>query len=1003
MKKLARTVLACWFIGVATVVPLIAQRLPFQLKQYGIEDGLSHRKVYGAVQDEAGYLWVGTEDGVNRFDGYEFRVFGNILDTAIQFAGNTIYHVTLDNKGILWLGTNKGISLFNPRTFESRNVLIAQYPISNFDLHYRCYAHPDGTVWVNHPIPQGVEIRQYKEYRPSGKVIRPKYARPGDNPVNAEVVGDSRGNTWIRFFRELVWINADGEINHYPVVQTPEAKNYWLSITLDDQGQVLLVHGNQMQYRFKPKDGTFECVSTCTPKAYWGRTFPKVFYANARELWLFDWPNYLTLYDPVNLTIRDISKPFFDKVRVGLIGQIYKDRDQNIWICSENGLFKTQRKPQFFHSFLQSESADFATSCRKIMETADGKILIGTYSGLFEYKKNEGEKHISIESPNSFVPYFLIKDPVHSDIIWAGGEGKGKVHRINLRNNTKRDIRSSEEKVYELEIENETTLWVSSSSGLELFDITTETFTPYQDPAGKFDFTKIITHDIFKNNRGEVWLGTSEGLFRIDRNQGVKAHFSLQKPGDARVSVLYIYEQSDSIFWLGTKGSGLFRLNRQSGNFRQFTTNEGLPNNVIYAILDYGDYLWMSSDNGLSRLHLPTMRFDNFTVADGLAHREFNNKSYLKASDSTFYFGGINGVTYFKPEGIQLAKSQNKILISLYTRDDGANKQLLIQDTDLDQLKTIRLGYRDRFFTLQIALNNFTNPERNTYAYTLEGFDEQWNDVGAQRILRFNGLPPGTYTLKIKGADGNRVWSDIRSIQVIVELAFYKTWWFLTLCGFLIFGLSYGIFRYRLARLREMEQMRTRIASDLHDEVGSMLTRIAMQAQLAEHKADEKDKSFLRQVAENSRVAISTMRDVIWTIDSRNDSVAELLERMEDFAHAMLGPQGLTYFFKADTLRRDSLMDVKIRQNLYLIYKEAVNNIVKHANAKNVEIELKNEAGFFYMKIANDGVTEKNTLPESLKGQGLRNMEMRANRINATIHINTQEGFEILLKRKAFV
>lgn len=990
------------FRGICAMVvtPLAAQPMPFQLKQYGIEDGLSHRKVYDAVQDETGYLWLGTEDGLNRFDGYEFRAFGNKLDPVAPFAGSAIYHVEADQKGILWLGTNKGISLFNPRTFQSRNLLTTKYPFAHYNLKYKCYAHPDGTVWVNLSTEQGPEIWQYRDYQPSGLVIRQQAGKSGVYDDDVQVEGDSTGNTWIRFRRELVWINPSGQVRHYPMAG--QENNYWQSLVLDEKGTVWLYDGHQLLFRFRPESGDFEQTGLQNLGQTWKGGSPAAYFVNEREWWLVAWPGCLVLYDPLTQTFQDISRAFYDITGAGQIGQIYKGRDQNIWICSENGLFQTQRKPQIFHTFLRSEGADFSTSCRKMLETATGKILIGTYGGLFQFEKNKSIQQISLKPVSNFVPYFLINDPVKSHIVWAGGEGSGKIHRIDLRTNTKKDIQPGSEKAFELEIEDEATFWVGSTSGLELFDLRSARFMPFRDTTGKFDFTKIFTNDILKNKRGEVWVGASEGLFKIDRKKGVLAHYPLNKPGKPEVSVLFIYEQNDSVFWLGTKGSGLFRLNHQTGEFRQLTMADGLPNNVIYAMLSYGDYLWMSTDNGLSRLHLPTLRFDNFTEADGLAHREFNNKSFLKASDGTFYFGGINGVTYFKPGDIQLSASQNEIFLSLYTRDDGASGELLTQDTCLDQLTTIRLGYRDRFFTLHIGLNNFTNVGRNTFAYLLEGYEHQWNHVGSQRTLRFNRLPPGTYTLKIKGADGNGIWSRERTIAVVVEAAFYKTGWFLTLCGLVIFGASYGIFRYRLARIREMEQMRTRIASDLHDEVGSILTRIAMQAQLAERKASDKDKSFLHLVAENSRTAISTMRDVIWTIDSRNDTVGELLVRMEDFAHAMFGPAGIAYQFKAENLHRDRVLDVKIRQNLYLIYKEAINNAVKHSGAKKVDIELKNESGLFWMKIKDDGASEKPVPAEGRRGQGLRNMEMRAARIEATLAVTREGGFEILLKRKAF-
>lgn len=1001
--RLLRWVILCQcFIGY-TIASLHAQSLPFTLEKYGVEQGLSHRKVYGIVEDREGFLWIATEDGLNRYDGYEFRVFGNKLDTRVKFASSVIYHINIDQGGILWLGTSKGVSIFDPHTFQARNIFTTEYPLPNFFLAHQSYIDKKGRVWIfRSTADNSPEIVEFEQYKPTGLIIRPVLQPKREALRNmAYISEDTIGNTWFLFEKEYCVLDTAGRVTHFNYPEIPSKIGLLKKNLLPAFDKALWFYPDLSLYDFL---NLLEWVE--------GNTFPRrqfihatgvqgTFIVDANEWWSYAWPGFFFTYNGEYQNIVNYSKAFYAVVGEGLIGQIYKSRDDNIWICSENGLFRTLRKPKLFRAFLNTGKSNFYNSCRKILESPDGKILIGTYGGLMQFD-GKTTQTLFERDDNNFVPYYLIRDPLQPQVVWAGGEGNAKMHRVDLARKTMKDLVASPGKTFKLATENDTMLWAATTTGLELFNTKTETFTPYQDPAGKIDFGKIVVFEIQKNKKGEIWLGTSVGLLQLDRQKGVQAMYSLKKQEETEIAVLFIYEQNDSIFWLGTRGNGLYRLNRQTGNFRQFLVADGLPNNVIYAILDYGDYLWMSTDNGLSRLYLPTFRFDNFTEADGLAHQEFNNKSYLKASDGTFYFGGINGVTYFNPRDIQLKTSQNQVLITYFSHEDGRTGSLITQDTGLQRLKTIHLGYRDRFFTLGIALSSYTHPEKNTFAYLLEGYESTWNQVGNQRTLRFDRLPPGSYTLKIRGADSTGNWSEAHSIEVVVDAAFYKTWWFFTLCGLAIFGISYAIFRYRLARIREMEQMRTRIASDLHDEVGSILTRIAMQAQLAERKAGEKDKSFLHQVAENSRIAISTMRDVIWTIDSRNDTVGELVERMEDFAHAMLGAAGKSYQFNADTLRRDSDIDVKIRQNLYLVYKEAINNIIKHSNAKNVLVELKNEGSYFYMRIADDGTAKVDAPEETGKGQGLRNMEMRAGRINATLTIQQHDGFEILLKCKAF-
>ena len=296
----------------------------------------------------------------------------------------------------------------------------------------------------------------------------------------------------------------------------------------------------------------------------------------------------------------------------------------------------------------------------------------------------------------------------------------------------------------------------------------------------------------------------------------------------------------------------------------------------------------------------------------------------------------------------------------------------------------------------------YSRTDKNQFSAWLEGYEPGWVKLGNTPFVRYNNLPAGEYTLHINGSDpnGNPSQTPIL-LDIKVHPKFYTTWPFLSLVALLLFGLGSGLFRYQLVQQLRVERLRTRLSSDIHDEVSGLLSGIAMQTDvLRELSQDNYMEEKLKAIGETSRKAMSKMSDIIWSTDSRKDRMSDLVERMREHADDILLKLNIPYDFRLEKIDETRKIPVNIRQNLYFIYKEAVNNIAKHADATRVIIRLTNQGNSFQMIVHNNGHPRVQNSRKA--GQGLSNMEMRAQRIKANIDILNHDGFTVKVNMKKF-
>jgi signal transduction histidine kinase len=464
-------------------------------------------------------------------------------------------------------------------------------------------------------------------------------------------------------------------------------------------------------------------------------------------------------------------------------------------------------------------------------------------------------------------------------------------------------------------------------------------------------------------------------------------------------SVHALWVEDAKTVWVGTS-AGLDRFDAETGRFTHFTEGDGLPNTFIYAIQpDAEGNLWLSTNRGLARFRAdgpPGRKSKNFTVADGLQGLEFSYCSSHRGRSGTLYFGGLNGYNFFRPEEIRDNPHRPRVLVTRLTSRDSA----FFSEGAGPAPQQVSLEYPFHDFTLDFLALDYTNPRENKYRYMLEGYDQTWTEAQSRRSARYTNIDPGSYVFAVLGSNSDGIWSEEGTkLAIIIHPPYWKTLWFRALLALLVAGFLVLIYRLRMARALAMERMRIRIASDLHDDIGSTLTKIAIQSEIIQSADDVKAiRAASGKIGGASRAIIGMLSDIVWSIDARNDTVGDLLDRMREFAAEVLPGSQIEYTFTVQGLAPERPIAVAVRQNLYLIFKEALTNIARHSTARHATISLVNAPVAFTMRIANDGSRKESELLSS--HAGLRNMMMRACQIGGELTTEGPPGFAVVIRRR---
>ena len=993
-----------FFIGIP--LGLKSQNIP-QIEILTTEQGLNFRDVRAVTQDTMGFMWFGTQQGLNRYDGYSFKVYNSNKDNPNYIENDKITGdikvVTKTNE--LWYVANNKIFKLDLQTdyltdFTETNGIKGQVQIMHKDDLDQIWIVTDD-FWR---APEGKAKQYLQKY--DGKNGFTVFAEtPRANREFTHVTTDRDHNVyWGTILKGMLKYSADEKLLSE---QKLDSFN-WYGTEMYF-GQSFFDKENNHYYFRKRKKGVIKYNdSTQSYEEYYN--FQEVIYHaledNQSSLWFAGQQDLYRI--DIDGNFQNFTKELKAHFDFSRINDLFQDSNNLLWIATDNGLFKIRIKKQLFSQLYKSDKEGWGNTFRGIFETKEGTIIAMCEN---QYKLVGFD---TLENSFDIPLHHSIKNtptPMAASRFFAFNKDKTAVYSVNdnlmkisLEDglitifpefNSRLNVTSGNPI---LGLKNDNLLFGYSLSKLTIFNPeTNESHLVFPDLETENNISEL-RYFLQSKDPNIVWVGTqNEGVLKINLNGTIEKQYNTQTiPALSNSTILVLYED-DHKLWIGTYGGGLDCLQIKENKITSYKKEQGLSDNNVVGILPYkDDFLWLSTYNGLSLYNTKTKNFQNFFVEDGLTHNEFNFTSFFIDSKGKYYFGGMNGITKFDPQPILQTTEQPPLRFTTYSKFSSQSNQTITVDWSQNSTSEIEISPYDQYFSVNWTMPNYFQNSKNQYYTKLEGFEDRWFFQGTSASIRYNKLPAGDYTLRVRGSDSNGNFSSTElEMPIYVRQIFFKTWWFLSLVGLFVIGLAFSIFNYRLQQVKAIGKLRTKISSDLHDDVGSLLSGLAMQTEMLEINAQEKDKPKLKKITEISREAISKMRDLVWSIDNRRERIVDLIDRMNELADEMLLPKSIKYHINSRRLNINKKLPIAVKQHLFYIYKEAITNILRHSNATNVTVDFKNKRGHGYLIIKDNGT--KN-LDNTSTGLGLENMKMRARKLDSTIRFYKKGGFTISIK-----
>ncbi len=987
----------------------ISQNQKYVFKTIDINDGLSQNSVVDIVEDPTGFLWFATQDGLNRFDGHNFLVFPIAFDDITTPDNAQLGKLQVhDNK--IWMIKKGGkidvLDLFTQEINEFRTAGRNNRPlppVSDLLIDSR-----EG-LWMG-TLDQGLY------YQDKNKLLHNyrKGSNSGKNIINnrvRSVFEDSRENIWVLTHGGVTKISGNISEDHLDGVNTnvfTEAPDRKLWIGSLGSG---VFYTEPESEQFRPFRG------------YGNKKLPEdlvveAIYADTRNrIWVGTYGNGLYIIDT---RLQDITHLLPDRDNSSALNfqdilSVIEDRNGGIWLGSDGGGINYYNRQ--FNNFKKTgiEHVDNDISIeqiRAITTDDDGLIWLGT-SGqgltsfdpvLNKYKTFHLEPFKKGIANYDRIVSLQVKD---SGDLWLGTQGNGllimdmKTGDIKKWFTTEAAEKSSripDNTIWSILPAQGDRMWAATrDAGLLLLDeeqgLIKEYKLPFEEGKEDRNVQCIIRLDPYRlalgyEEKGVHILDLSTGNFKPVTNPVIENTLE----GATGIKSLF-YE--DNWLWIGTAGRGVIITNLISGKTRVLNDKEWLPNNMIYGMLpEKKGAIWMSSNKGIFRLvyryssnAVEIQQIFPYNVDHGLQSNEFNTGAYHRSEDGHLYFGGISGLNFFHPKDIRQNQKHEDVVLT------GAmiGNKPMESDTVITHLKQLNLSHQENSLSFNYTLLDYISPDNLHYQYKLEGYDQNWQDAGNRNYTAYTNLPPNDYTFKVKVSDKISEAAPITSLDISIAAPFYLQWWFLMLLTMVTATFIYGLHRYRVYQLLQVQKVKNNIAADLHDDLGARLTNIHFLTAISRKTGDSGGENFkyLKEIEEEVEASSKSLDEIVWNINMDDESLQEIIAKMRKYAGEALERE-LEYHIDIKGKFRKKKMSMQKRRELFLVYKELLNNIRKHARATKVKINILARDEIFFMEIEDNG---RGFNPrKKYKRNGLRNIKERVKKWNGTLTIKSEKN-----------
>lgn len=890
-------------------LPLPGNNQPLIFRHLTIEDGLSQSAVQAIYQDRMGFVWIGTKDGLNKYDGYRFTIYQHDPFDSTTISNNYITRIFEDSRGYLWVGTREGgLNCLNRDTEHFQRFLHDPKNPRSLSSNRITTITEDGSgaLWIG--TRNGLNrlaATEITRAKPAFRVFRNEPQNPNSlshSAVEALLI-DRSDQLWIGTADGLNRLNLKNQylpspsfLRYYSQTRTPGGlmDDHVYSLYQSSGGDFWVGTSSGLN-RLSTATNTF----TGFPHHFhsyrkgWGEVWDIEETADG-ELWLAT-PDELMIFDPRNGGYRSYRNDPLNSASLNsnFLTCVMRDRSGVLWLGTNGyGLNLHDPKAKRFHTFRRPK--DFPSrisgfSVRAMLEDRRGNLWISA-DVLYRWNRTTG-KLKSFETDSKHPADFgntgvwsMLQDD--EGFIWtASFEG---VYRYNPRTGNYRFFKKAndpqqglrEKVALNVFSDRDGYIWIGTENYFSRYNAATDRFRHYRyrrKPATREPSLSDVCQDV----KGIFWLATDDGLVRFDpltekfryfRNDPTNPH-SLSH--NVVLSLLDDPREPERVLWVGTAGGGLNRFRMDIEQFESFSVKDGLPNTVVYGVLsDKTDNLWLSTNKGLSRFDPSTGKFRNFDVNDGLQSNEFNTTAFYQSPSGEMFFGGIHGLNYFNPEQIidnpyipPVAITELRIFNRpvLHGGKNGILKEVISRSKELN------LTYRQNIFSFQFAALDYSAPSRNQYAYKMDGFNEEWIPANETRTATFTNLPPGDYRFRVKAANNDGIWNEEgASLAIHVTPPPWRTWWAYAFYAIALLGVLLGVRSYELNRLRlknilkveqlegdklrELDQIKSRFFANISHEFRTPLTLILGQIdRVLSNLQDQSERRRLEVALGNSR------------------------------------------------------------------------------------------------------------------------------------------------------
>ena len=987
------------------------------------EQGQLQDEVNHIVQDDRGFLWLGTSDGLRRYDGYGFREYRHDSRDPNSISGATIYALYKDRSGKLWVGSDAFLDMFDPATekfthfsgpgtagieglvldiredrkgmlwISSYHGLYRVDPTNGQTVHYRhepndpsslgsnilksTFEEKDQTFWV--VTEEGLDIFD----RETGKVTRHISLMNGVEPLRMSLFQDRAGVLWAIFSSKNGLAMVDRATNRV------------------------------IQYSFNEGSGQNTGVDSICEDV-------------EGNLWLGTGSSGLLRLDRSRRQLSRYRNNPQDpeSFGAGIVLALLEDREGSIWAGTRSGVTRFDNKPSPFQIYQPQSGSSISKDVElspSVFEDSRGVLWVGSQA-VRNRIEGKAERVVLFDDEGSYGKVFgsavrsIAED--RSGILWFGTyAGLNRVdprtRRVKAYHHKPADPQSlSEDDVTNLFVDRKGILWVGTLDGLNAFDPVTERFRAYRASGDGLNQYQVIAED----SHGMLWLGTaSTGLQRLDPSTGQFTMYRNHGGSGGSLSndhVNAICIDSSGILWIGTQ-NGLNRFDPATQSFTIYYEQDGLTNNRVTGIRedDRGN-LWLSTRKGLSRFNARAKTFTYYSASDGVVRGNiYGPNAGWKGSDGEMFFDSTGGVTAFFPEKVVDNSYIAPVVLTdfrIFSKpvsigDDSTLKKSIIA-TD-----SLTLSAAQNMFSLEFSVLSFISPEQNRYRYKLEGLETEWNETSSvHRLVTYTTLPAGDYVFRVQGTNNRGLWNEKGvALQLHILPPWWSVWWFRTIAAASFLSLLWcayylrirGIERHQVEvralnerLMKAQEEERMRIAGELHDGILQRITSVALELATATIAlpADSQPKAEVREVEKRLIEVGAEIRQLSHKLHPAVLHEKGLPTALSAYCEEFSEIRGIPISYKAD--ENVDELSPGAALCIYRIAQEALGNVAKHAKARQVEVRLTRSNGTVCLWVSDDGVGFDSSRRESSGGLGLINMRERVRQLNGTFEFDSGPG-----------